>query len=357
MGLNYFGARFWDPQLSIWLSPDAARQFHNPYNPISGDPINNTDPDGNFVCGGVCIAIVAAGVIGATVGGVKAHNRGYDLGDWETYAYVGGGAAVGAGAAWAGAGAAVWATGASGLASGSGAVAATIGGAAGGAVGGGLNTAGMYALDHGVVHDENWNWSEFGTQVGVSIGTGALVGGAIGAASYGLSESVRNSTHQTVENYGFARGRHSDVVSYHSNHGDGGRQRAVTYYAKRVKAYKGDFIYKKSVLKNVDPNARGQAFDEVQRAEIYDNAFYDPNKTGTWDEVFDPTGVFEAVDHEARHLSHNQIYLEQAKDLSPSAQKYFVENAIYEWQQTVADQNGYSQGMKNYINDKVMFGW
>lgn len=42
------GARFWDPQLGIWLSHDPARQFNNPYG-FGGDPINYVDPDGEFV--------------------------------------------------------------------------------------------------------------------------------------------------------------------------------------------------------------------------------------------------------------------------------------------------------------------
>jgi len=33
--------------LDIWISPDAARQFHSPY-AYSSNPINGTDPDGNL---------------------------------------------------------------------------------------------------------------------------------------------------------------------------------------------------------------------------------------------------------------------------------------------------------------------
>lgn len=42
--LYYFGARYFDPDLALWISPDAARQFHSPYS--YGDPINAVDPDG-----------------------------------------------------------------------------------------------------------------------------------------------------------------------------------------------------------------------------------------------------------------------------------------------------------------------
>ena len=54
MGLAYYsrnivGARYYDPVLGIWLSPDPARQFSNPYNGMGGDPVNGVDPDGEFV--------------------------------------------------------------------------------------------------------------------------------------------------------------------------------------------------------------------------------------------------------------------------------------------------------------------
>jgi RHS repeat-associated protein len=47
MGLYYFGARYYDPEVGGWTSTDAAGQFWNPY-AYAGDPISMTDPDGNF---------------------------------------------------------------------------------------------------------------------------------------------------------------------------------------------------------------------------------------------------------------------------------------------------------------------
>ena len=41
-GLYYFGARFFDPILAIWMTPDPARQYLNPYG-YGGDPINAID--------------------------------------------------------------------------------------------------------------------------------------------------------------------------------------------------------------------------------------------------------------------------------------------------------------------------
>ena len=46
LGLSYFGARYYDQDIGIWISPDAAHQFASPY-AYSPDPINSIDPDGN----------------------------------------------------------------------------------------------------------------------------------------------------------------------------------------------------------------------------------------------------------------------------------------------------------------------
>jgi RHS repeat-associated protein len=46
VNLFYFGARYYDPDIGMWISPDAAKQFHSPYS-YSANPINGVDPDGN----------------------------------------------------------------------------------------------------------------------------------------------------------------------------------------------------------------------------------------------------------------------------------------------------------------------
>ena len=49
--LNYFGARYLDPMLGLWISVDAKRQFASPYLYMGNgyNPIIGHDPDGNAV--------------------------------------------------------------------------------------------------------------------------------------------------------------------------------------------------------------------------------------------------------------------------------------------------------------------
>jgi len=73
-GLYSFGARFYDPELSMWLVPDPAGQFFNPY-AFGGDPINGTDDDGRIMgWDDLAVGILGAGI--SYVGG------GLNHGDW-----------------------------------------------------------------------------------------------------------------------------------------------------------------------------------------------------------------------------------------------------------------------------------
>jgi RHS repeat-associated protein len=46
--LDYFGARYYDSDIGLWISPDAARQYHSPYTYCGNSPIGCVDKDGNF---------------------------------------------------------------------------------------------------------------------------------------------------------------------------------------------------------------------------------------------------------------------------------------------------------------------
>ena len=48
VNLYYFGARWYDQELGVWVTPDPARQFLSPYS-YGGNPVVYTDPDGNFL--------------------------------------------------------------------------------------------------------------------------------------------------------------------------------------------------------------------------------------------------------------------------------------------------------------------
>ena len=64
--LNYFGARYLDPMLGMWISVDAARQFDSPYLYMGNgtNPIILTDTDGNVVIP-LWVAVVVGGGITA----------------------------------------------------------------------------------------------------------------------------------------------------------------------------------------------------------------------------------------------------------------------------------------------------
>jgi RHS repeat-associated protein len=88
-GLQYAGARFYDPQLGMFLTHDPARQFANPYNYAGWNPTNATDPNGEFLFDFI-IAIVLAAVLSAAMNTIVAAAQGASL------AQIGKAAAVGA---------------------------------------------------------------------------------------------------------------------------------------------------------------------------------------------------------------------------------------------------------------------
>ncbi len=53
IALDYFGARYLDPMLGMWISVDPARQFTSPYLYVGNgyNPVNGFDPDGSKVHG------------------------------------------------------------------------------------------------------------------------------------------------------------------------------------------------------------------------------------------------------------------------------------------------------------------
>jgi RHS repeat-associated protein len=70
-GLQYAGARFYDPELGMFLTHDPARQFANPYAYGPWDPVNGTDPNGTFFFELFLIAAITFFDVGAHTGDVK----------------------------------------------------------------------------------------------------------------------------------------------------------------------------------------------------------------------------------------------------------------------------------------------
>jgi RHS repeat-associated protein len=81
-GLEYAGARFYDPVLGSFLTQDPMRQFANPYVYAGSDPTNLTDPDGacvlfGFECLTVALVVAAASATAASIDtGIRTGNAG-----------------------------------------------------------------------------------------------------------------------------------------------------------------------------------------------------------------------------------------------------------------------------------------
>lgn len=71
-GLQYAGARFYDPALGMFLTHDPVPGFANPYGYAAWDPANQTDPNGACVWT-LCLDVILIGFIaGAAASGIQA---------------------------------------------------------------------------------------------------------------------------------------------------------------------------------------------------------------------------------------------------------------------------------------------
>ena len=77
-GLEYAGARFYDPELGSFLTHDVRSQFASPYSYGGGDPVNWTDPDGDFFFSLLAI-IFASAFASAAINTVIAAAQGLPL--------------------------------------------------------------------------------------------------------------------------------------------------------------------------------------------------------------------------------------------------------------------------------------
>jgi len=157
----YFGARYFDPFFGLWLSPDPAGQFANPYT-YGGDPVNYVDPNGEWVH--IVVGAIVGAVVGTVQGAIQCTAPGASGSCAKSLSggFVGG-AAVGAAAA---------ATG--------GAVSGAIGGLGGsiigGAAGGAVQGAGNYATQS-MINGTDMNWGDAWSSTWKGAATGAFTGG------------------------------------------------------------------------------------------------------------------------------------------------------------------------------------
>ncbi|MEW5745818.1 MAG: FG-GAP-like repeat-containing protein [Nitrospirota bacterium] len=148
-GLYYYGARYYDPHIGRFISPDVIvqdpsdPQVFNRYSYARNNPLLYTDPTGQFF--GIDDLIIGAVIGGAIFGGANAAIQGGDFGDILSGAFIGGvtgGIAGGFGLA------------ASSIVTAAGASAATatfVGGIAGGAIGGVISSAESGKIGQGLL--------------------------------------------------------------------------------------------------------------------------------------------------------------------------------------------------------------
>lgn len=167
-GKYFFGSRFFDPLFALWMSPDPAGQFANPYT-YGGDPLNYVDPNGESVTAAIAIGAAVGAAIGASISAVQCSGAN----EQSCGRAMAQGAAIGAvaGAASGGVGSAV------GGAVGGGVAGAIVGGAAGGATSGVVNYIGN-SLVYGTSADGMGLWT--------AVWQGALGGAVSGGVGYGL---------------------------------------------------------------------------------------------------------------------------------------------------------------------------
>ena len=111
-GLYYVSSRYYDPEIGRWISPEPnvyAGAFdsgsgligYNVYAYCANNPVNLSDPTGEFILTALIVGVVVGAVIGGAIGGTIAYNsakssglEGSDL-FWATAGGVGKGALIG----------------------------------------------------------------------------------------------------------------------------------------------------------------------------------------------------------------------------------------------------------------------
>jgi RHS repeat-associated protein len=80
MGLVYFGARYYDPEIGVWTSTDPKGQYWSPYSYVGGNPALIIDPNGEF---GWVAGLIGGAAIGGTIGFIAGGLSGEGRWDWQ----------------------------------------------------------------------------------------------------------------------------------------------------------------------------------------------------------------------------------------------------------------------------------
>ena len=173
-GKYYFGSRYFDPFFGMWMSPDPAGQFANPYT-YGGDPVNFVDPNGEMITAG---AVIGAAVVGAIIGGSVASYQCSKYGAGSCTVAVPQGIIVGA------------ASGAAGSAAGGAAasIASIESQTAFGALAGGMAGSGTSYVGN-VLFSGQWNSEDFVKSVMLG-GASGLLGAGIGTVLNSVGASA-----------------------------------------------------------------------------------------------------------------------------------------------------------------------
>jgi RHS repeat-associated protein len=79
-GLVYFGARWYDPEVGRWITPDPAEDGENWYAFCDNNPLRYTDPNGLYTGADDAAAFLGGGLIGAGIEfGFQTWNKKYDI--------------------------------------------------------------------------------------------------------------------------------------------------------------------------------------------------------------------------------------------------------------------------------------
>jgi RHS repeat-associated protein len=101
-GLVYFGARFYDPTLGLFLSPDPQAQYASPYLHGGGNPVYAADPDGEALFGfliALLEPLLASAIASSFISAVAAAASGGDIAGAAIEGLVAGGAGAAIGTA------------------------------------------------------------------------------------------------------------------------------------------------------------------------------------------------------------------------------------------------------------------